>query len=368
MQSYISSFDELKRYLSIRYVEQATSANGLPACSATVSKKLDPATLLSPEESSGIRGFPLRIPYYYADLIDWKNPHDPLRLMAMPREIEKNVAAYELADPIGDQDREVVPGLIHRYPDRCLLLLTSHCKIHCRFCFRREVVGKVRPVQFAAIREYLTMHKEIHEVIFSGGDPGTFPPAFLDNIRRQLSDIRHIQCWRFHTRIPVADPSCITDEWLAVLDRFRGKKVVVIHTNHPAELTSQVRCLVNKMLQKNILVVSQTVLLKNVNDDVPTLKIFFRQLVDFGIKPYYLHHLDQARGTSHFRISIAEGKNIFKALRGSLSSICMPEYVLDLPRGMGKIPVMWLEKITNTQYRAQTFEGITVTYTDQAIP
>jgi lysine 2,3-aminomutase len=355
MNRWISSLAELQEYLLRRYSHAAAEP--------TATEQLV-QTLLSKDESDGLRGFPLRIPYYYADLIDWHNPVDPLRLIAVPRNEEENIQSYELTDPIGDHDREAVPGLIHRYPDRCLLLLTSHCKIHCRFCFRREVVGKARPVNFAEIKKYLVAHPEVKEVIFSGGDPGTFPPAFLDNIRRQLSGIPHIERWRFHTRVPAVDPESLTEEWLDIAAQFVGKVIIVIHIDHPYEVTTAVKDLVNKMLARKILVLSQSVLLKNINASVETLKIFFTQLVSAGVKPYYLHHLDRARGTSHFRVSILEGKNIFKSLRGTLSSVCMPEYVLDLPGGFGKVPVLWLESIGNSQYKAVTFEGKEVIYTD----
>ncbi len=370
MQTYISSLEELKSYLNTRYGVENQSPTTYISSAAHLTKQNTlpfPESLLTEDETGGVVGFPLRIPYYYADLIDWKNPRDPLRLIAMPQKAEENIQPYELTDPIGDHEKEAVPGLIHRYPDRCLLLLTSHCKIHCRFCFRREVVGKVRPVNFAAIKEYLLAHPEIREVIFSGGDPGTFPAAFLDNIRRQLSGVMHIERWRFHTRVPAVDPQSITAQWLSVVEKFIGKKIIVIHTDHPNELTKEVASLVAQLLQKNILVLSQSVLLKGVNADVETLKNFFTQLVAVGIKPYYLHHLDQAHGTSHFRISIVEGKNIFTSLRGNLSSVCMPEYVLDLPGGYGKVPIMWLEQISPQQYKARTFEGKEVLYTDQGV-
>lgn len=344
MQKLISNFEELQDYLSSRY---HTGKN-----------------LISDSETEGIREFPLRIPRQYADLIDWENVSDPLRLMVVPRKVEENIQPHELADPIGDTAHEEVAGLIHRYPDRCLLLLTSHCRVHCRFCFRREVVGKVRPINFEAIKNYLKSHTEIKEVIFSGGDPGTFPPAFLDNIRRQLSSISHIERWRFHTRVPAVDPEYITDEWLSVAEKFEGKKIVVIHINHPRELSPAVQQLITKMFERNFLVLSQSVLLKGVNADSETLKELFSQLVQVGVKPYYLHHLDLAKGTSHFRLSIAEGKNIFTQLRGNLSSVCMPEYVLDLPGGFGKVPVMWLEKIDESHYKAKTFEGKEVVYQD----
>jgi lysine 2,3-aminomutase len=346
MQTAITSLPELQEYLAIRYPQHSN--------------------LLTDSETNGSRGFPIRIPQHYADLIDWQNPQDPLRIMVLPTIAEENIDINELSDPIGDEAHEAVPGLIHRYPDRCLLLLTSHCRVHCRFCFRREVVGKVRPVNFAGIRDYLAAHPEIHEVIFSGGDPGTFPPAFLDNIRRQLAGLSHITRWRFHTRVPAVDPEYITDEWLYVAEQFVGKKIVVIHINHPRELSEKVQKLVTALLNRNFLVLSQSVLLKTVNADVETLTQLFTKLVAAGVKPYYLHHLDLAKGTSHFRTSIEVGIQLFRQLRGNLSSVCMPEYVLDLPGGFGKVPVLWLEKMGEREYKAKTFEGKEVVYQDQA--
>lgn len=345
MQQVISNFTELKAYLQGRYGS---------------------ADFLIADEIEGVVGFPLRIPVQYADLINWHDKQDPLRMMVMPTQAENHIEPYELADPIGDGEKEVVPGLIHRYPDRCLLLLTSHCRVHCRFCFRREVVGKVRPVNFTAIKKYLKSHPEIHEVIFSGGDPGTFPAAFLDNVRRQLSGIKHINRWRFHSRVPAVEPRAITDEWLAAVSQFTGKKILVMHVNHPRELSDAVKTLLQKMLDQNILLLSQSVLLKGVNADFATLAELFSQLVTVGVKPYYLHHLDRARGTSQFRVSIEDGKRIFTSLRGTLSSICMPEYVVDLPGGFGKVPVMWLEHLADKLYKARTFEGKEVEYRDFA--
>lgn len=347
MKNWISSIDQLKEYL-----EQ---------------KQIDPALCHLPTQNFLETFFPMRIPVHYAALIDWQNPEDELRKMVLPIAEEEDIQSYELADPIGDHEKEAVPGLIHRYPDRCLLLLTSHCRVHCRFCFRREVVGKVRPVNFEKIKEYLLAHPEIKEVIFSGGDPGTFPPAFLDNIRRQLSDVKHITRWRFHTRVPAVDPQAISDEWLEAVCKLPGKKVIVIHTNHARELCEHVAELVQKMLDRQILVLSQSVLLKGVNADHGSLKTLFETLVKIGVKPYYLHHLDLAEGTSHFRVSVEEGKKIFRSLRGTLSSVCMPEYVVDLPGGFGKVPIMWLERVDKKTYKALTFEGKEVLYTDYGV-
>lgn len=308
--------------------------------------------------------FPLRLPTAYAELINWRDPQDPLRQLVIPNPQEDHISEYELNDPIGDTTREAVPGLIHRYPDRCLLLLTTHCLVHCRFCFRREVVGKVRPVAFTQIGDYLRQHTEIHEIIFSGGDPGSFPAGFLQTLGRELGNIPHIHRWRVHTRLPIVDPESITTEWLDALCALPGQKTIALHIDHPRELTSQVRALIQELLSRKILVLSQTVLLKGVNTQAALLKELFENLVSTGVKPYYLHHLDKAKGTSHFRISIKEGMDLYRQLRGHLSSICLPEYVLDLPGGNGKIPIMWLTELSPGRYQTTTFEKKVVVYED----
>jgi len=318
--------------------------------------------------------FPLRIPEHYARLIDWRDLSDPLKLIVIPQPEEQQVTEYELADPIGDAAHEAVPGLIHRYPDRVLLLLTTYCHIHCRFCFRREVVGRVRPIDFVKIREYLSEHPEVSEVIFSGGDPFTYPVGFLRSLQEQLSGLEHVKIWRFHTRIPATDPEAINNKWLDVMERFPGQKVVVLHVDHPREVSAETVSLIQKLQVRGCVLLSQTVLLKGVNNSRETLIELFRTLMQHGVKPYYLHHLDQARGTSHYRLSIEKGLALFQSLRGHLSGICLPEYVLDLPGGYGKIPVSWLERGANREndtdnhrnYFAHTFEGKTVKYVDHA--
>lgn len=310
--------------------------------------------------------FPIRLSTHYARLINWKNEADPLRKMVIPQVEESNVYDYELSDPIGDHTFEAVPGLVHRYPDRCLLLLTTHCLVHCRYCFRREVVGEVRPVDFKQIVKYLKQHTEIKEIIFSGGDPGTFPPGFMKTLFRYFDQIDHITTYRFHSRVPIADPVSMTDEWIGVLGQTPKKVVMVIHANHAQEISAETARLCQRLLQQGIMLLSQSVLLKKINNSQQTLTDLFRKLVEVGIKPYYLHHPDLVKGTHHFRVSIAEGKQLFTSLRGSLSSVCMPEYVLDLPSGKGKVPVMWLTQIAPNIYQARTFTGNVVEYTDYA--
>lgn len=311
--------------------------------------------------------FPLRVSTYYAQLIDWKDPTDPLKLICLPDSRESTISAYELADPIGDEVKEAVPGLIHRYPDRVLLLLTMHCRMHCRFCFRREVVGQVRQVAIPAIASYLHKHSEVREVIFSGGDPFTIPAAFLRSIQEKIAGAKNIKTWRFHTRIPAIDPDAITPELFAFLSELvllKKRVVVVVHVDHVREVTAEFAQVVSRLQQMGVAVLSQTVLLKGVNASVADLTKLFRSLWESGVKPYYLHHLDTAKGTSHFRISIAQGKKIYQQLRGNLSTLCVPEYVLDLPGGFGKTPINTLTQIDDATYQAVTFENKIIKYTD----
>ena len=311
--------------------------------------------------------FSLRLPKFYADLINWKDPNDPLRRMVIPDPRELEARTYELIDPIGDHTHEPVKGLIHRYPDRCLLLLTTHCTIHCRFCFRRDVIGTPLPIDVVGIELYLSSHPEIHEIIFTGGDPATIPVAFLENILSRLKKIDSIDTIRFHTRSMVVDPSVVTDEWLAMLNDLSDKRIVIaFHINHRREVTTELKSLCQKLSALRVTLLSQSVLLKGVNDNEAQLVALFKAIFAIGIKPYYLHHLDKARGTHHFRISIEQGRKLFEKLRGRISSYLMPEYVLDLPGGDGKVPVMWLSSLGGGNYEVLNFEGNKIIYHDEA--
>jgi len=279
---------------------------------------------------------------------------------------EDSVQDYELADPIGDEAHEVAPGLIHRYPDRALLLVTNQCYIRCRFCFRKERLRKKNNFDLPQTATYLQQHPQIQEIIFSGGDPLTLTLQEWETIYTALIKIKHVKIWRIHTRIPIVNPGAVSQSYLSFLKKISQNKklVIVLHVNHPRELTPVNQKLINQLLELKIMLLSQGVLLKGVNDDPQVLTTLFRQLVLSGIKPYYLHHLDKAPGTHQFRVSVEEGKKIYQSLRGNLSGICIPEYVLDLPGGYGKVPVMWLEKISHKKYKATNFRGEKIVYID----
>nr|WP_164876132.1 lysine-2,3-aminomutase-like protein [Falsirhodobacter deserti] len=258
----------------------------------------------------------------------------------VPTAAELTIRPEELHDPIGDATFSPTPGLTHRYPDRVILHATQTCEVYCRFCFRREAVGEdgsLSAAELDGIIAYLAAHPHIHEVILTGGDPMVLSARRLAHLIDRLTAIPHIDVIRFHTRVPAVAPHRIDDRLLQAL---RGRTVfVVVHTNHPAELTPDACAALARLSDAGVPLLSQTVLLRGVNDDAGTLARLFRGLLRNRVKPYYLHHCDLARGTSHFRTTIAEGQAIMSALRGNLSGIGMPSYVLDIPGGHGKVPL-----------------------------
>jgi lysine 2,3-aminomutase len=279
-----------------------------------------------------------------AELIDPDDADDPIARQFIPDPAELEQAPEELADPIGDEAHAPVPGIVHRYPDRVLLKLTHVCAVYCRFCFRREMVGpgKAKALSREALDAalaYIAARPEIWEVILTGGDPLVLAPRRLADVMRRLSAIDHVKVIRLHTRVPVADPSAVTDRLIAAL-RAAGKAVyVALHANHPRELTPAVRAACARLVDAGVPLLGQSVLLKGVNDDPETLGALMRAMVETRIKPYYLHHPDLAPGTSHFRTTIAEGQALMRAIRGRYSGLCQPTYVLDIPGGHGKVPI-----------------------------
>jgi lysine 2,3-aminomutase len=278
-----------------------------------------------------------------ARLIDPADPNDPIARQFVPDVRELNHRPEELTDPIGDHRFSPVPGVVHRYPDRALLKLTHVCPVYCRFCFRRETVGPNGPPALSgpaldAALSYIAGRSAIREVILTGGDPFMLSPRRIADVSRRLGAVSHVKVLRWHTRVPVAEPARITAALVAAL-RCAGKAVyVAVHANHPRELTEAARTACARIVDAGIPMVSQTVLLRGVNNDVETLCALMRALVEMRIKPYYLHHPDLAPGTSHFRITLAEGRELMRALRGRLSGLAQPTYVVDIPGGYGKVP------------------------------
>lgn len=277
------------------------------------------------------------------DQIDPRLNDDPIAAQFLPDARELLETPDELDDPIGDSSHSPVTGIVHRYPDRALLMPVKVCPVYCRFCFRRETVGDVEHAllsdeELDAALTYLREHKEIWEVILSGGDPLILSPRRLGKILRALRRIDHVRVLRIHTRVPLVAPERISQELTALL-REASPLFVILHSNHPNEFTDEGRDACARLVDAGIPMLSQSVLLRGVNDDVNTLDRLLRQFAENRIKPYYLHHADKAPGTSHFRTTVKEGREIVGALRGRLSGICQPTYVLDIPGGHGKSPI-----------------------------
>jgi lysine 2,3-aminomutase len=275
-------------------------------------------------------------------LIDVCDPADPIARQFLPDIAELTVMPEELADPIADEAHTPVKGIIHRHTDRVLLKAVACCPVYCRFCFRREMVGPgkaeaLTAAELAAALAYIRAHLEIWEVILTGGDPFILHPRRMAQITGALAQIPHVKVVRWHTRVPVVMPERVTDELVSALIAPGITSWVAIHANHPRELTPDARAAAAKLRKEGVSLVSQTVLLKGVNNDLETLAALMRGFVEAGIKPYYLHHPDLARGTSHFRIGIEEGLKLVRDLRARLSGLAQPAYVLDLPGGYGKV-------------------------------
>jgi lysine 2,3-aminomutase len=301
------------------------------------------ADLVAPLERAVSR-WPLAVTPAIADLIDRSDAADPIARQFIPSPDELAILADEMADPIGDARFSPVPGVVHRYPDRVLLTPTHACAVYCRFCFRREVVGPgngvtLSPDALDAALAYVAAHAEIWEVILTGGDPLTLSPRRLGGIVGRLAAIAHVKVLRLHTRLPVAAPERVTSALVRAMKSPRQATYVALHANHPRELTPAVRAACQRIIAAGMPMLGQTVLLGGVNDDAETLGALMRAFVETGIKPYYLHHPDLAPGTSRFRVSLAKGQALMRALRGRISGLCQPTYVLDIPGGYGKVPV-----------------------------
>jgi lysine 2,3-aminomutase len=279
-----------------------------------------------------------------AELIDQSDPADPIARQFIPQAAELETTPVERTDPIGDLAHSPVEGVVHRYPDRVLLKAVHVCPVYCRFCFRREMVGPqglgtLSPEAMDRAFAYIADHPQIWEVILTGGDPLVLSPRRLGEIMDRLAAIPHVKIVRFHSRVPVVDPGHVNAALIKAV-KSSGKTVyVALHANHARELSPEARAACSRLVDSGIAMVSQSVLLRGVNDDPETLADLMRAFVEARVKPYYLHHPDLAPGTSHFRVSIEKGQAIVTALRGRISGLCQPTYVLDIPGGYGKAPL-----------------------------
>ncbi len=302
------------------------------------------AGLAAPEQRAALAAvagrYAIAIPPALAALIE--RPDDPMARQFVPDPAELVTAAHEHPDPIGDSALSPIKGIVYRYADRVLLKPLLVCPVYCRFCFRREQVGPdgglLTDAELEAAFGWIAARPAIREVILSGGDPLMLSPRRLGRILAALATIPHVEIIRIHSRVPVADPARISPALVAALATDRAL-FVVLHANHAREFTDPAQAAIRRIQLASVPVLGQSVLLRGVNDSADALEALFRAMLRARIKPYYLHQLDPAPGTARFHVPIAEGRALLAALRGRLTGLAWPTYVLDIPGGFGKVPI-----------------------------
>jgi lysine 2,3-aminomutase len=301
---------------------------------------------LTPEEIAGAKlanhKLALAITPYFFNLIDPADENCPIRRQVIPRVEETHTASWEMSDPCGEDSHSPVPGLVHRYPDRVLFLVTDRCATYCRYCTRSRLVSNATGYdfhpQFDKQIAYIRDHPEIRDVLLSGGDPLLFSDDKLEHLLTQLRAIPHVEFLRIGTRIPIFLPQRITPELCAMLKKFHPL-FMSVHSNHPRELTTEVRDALGRLADAGIPLGNQSVLLKHVNDDAEVMKAHVQKLLMCRVKPYYIYQCDLISGSAHLRTSVQKGLEIMEKLRGHTTGYAVPTYVIDAPGGGGKVPV-----------------------------
>lgn len=330
---------------------------------------------LTPEEYAGTRlanhKLALAITPYFFNLIDASNENCPIRRQVIPRLEETQTAPWEMADPCGEDSHSPVPGLVHRYPDRVLFLVTDRCAAYCRYCTRSRLVSNATGYgfhpEFDRQVQYIRDHPEVRDVLLSGGDPLLFNDEKLEHLLSQLRAIPHVEFLRLGTRIPIFLPQRVTPELCAMLKQFHPL-FVSIHSNHPRELTTEVRDALGRLADAGIPLGNQSVLLRHVNDDVTVMKALVQKLLLCRVKPYYIYQCDLIAGSAHLRASVRKGIEIMEALRGHTTGYAVPQYVIDAPGGGGKVPVNPEYVLSRNADRVviRNFEGKVFEYVEAA--
>jgi lysine 2,3-aminomutase len=301
---------------------------------------------LTPEEYAGTllanTKLALAITPYFFNLIDPADENCPIRRQVIPRIEETETAAWEMSDPCGEDSHSPVPGLVHRYPDRVLFLVTDRCAAYCRYCTRSRLVSNATGYdfhpQFDQQLDYIRRTPQIRDVLLSGGDPLLLSDAKLEHLLQRLRDIPHVEFIRIGSRIPIFLPQRITPEFCAMLKRFHPL-FLSIHSNHPRELTTEVRDALGRLADAGVPLGNQSVLLRHVNDDPEIMKAHVQKLLMCRVRPYYIYQCDLIAGSAHLRASVRKGLAIMEQLRGHTTGYAVPQYVIDAPGGGGKVPV-----------------------------
>ena len=331
---------------------------------------------LSEDERNGVilsgTKLAMSITPHFFNLIDRDDPDCPIRRQVIPRVEETITSPYELSDPCGEDSNMPVPGLVHRYPDRVLFLVTDRCASYCRYCTRSRVVSgagdQALETNYEAAFQYLEEHTEIRDVLLSGGDPLLFSDSKLEQILSRLRGIKHIEFLRIGSRIPVFLPQRITPELCRMLQKYHPL-FVSVHVNHPRELTSEVKEGLECLANHGIPLGNQSVLLRGVNDNVETMKALTHKLLMCRVRPYYLYQLDLIQGSSHLQVPVAKGLEIIEGLRGHTTGYSIPQYVIDAPGGGGKVPINpdYIIQRNSERVVIRNFEGKTFEYPEPAV-
>ena len=328
--------------------------------------QLDQHLDLTPEERKGClladNKLALAITPFFFNLIDRNNPDCPIRKQVVPRAEEMSISAEERLDPVGEEENSPTPGIVHRYPDRVLFLVTDRCAAYCRYCTRSRMVSNAQDYNFHPAFEqglqYLAEHKEVRDVLISGGDPLLLTDQKLDYLLTRLREIPHLEFIRIGSRIPIFLPQRIT-EGLQNVFRKHGPIWMSLHANHPRECTLELREACEKLSFAGVPLGNQSVLLRGVNDDAQTMRSLVHRLLMMRVRPYYLYQCDLITGSAHLRADPRKGLEIIRELRGHTSGYAVPQFVIDAPGGGGKVPINpeYVERISDTQITIRNFQG-----------
>jgi len=315
----------------------------------------------------------LAITPYFFNLIDRHNPACPVRLQVIPREGESIISAGETPDSLGEDEHSPVLGLVHRYPDRVLFLVTDRCASYCRYCTRSRLVSNAQDYNFHPEHEqalrYIESHHEVRDVLLSGGDPLLLADKKLEHLLSRLRAIKHVEVIRIGTRIPVFLPQRITPEFCDILKKY-GPVWMNIHVNHPKECTAELRAACERLSLAGVPLGNQSVLLRGVNDDPAVMKTLVHRLLQMRVRPYYLYQMDLITGGAHFKVDARRGLEIIRALRGHTTGFAVPQYVIDAPGGGGKVPLNpdYVEKITDDEIVFRNYENRVYRYPLKSAP
>lgn len=339
--------------------------------------QLEQYMTLTPEERAGCyfadKKLSLAITPYFFNLIDRDDPNCPIRKQVIPRAGEMQLSAEEMLDSLGEDEHSPVPGLVHRYPDRVLFLVTDRCASYCRYCTRSRLVSNAQDYNFHPEFEqglrYIEAHPEVRDVLLSGGDPLLLSDKKLEHLLSRLRAIKHVEFIRIGSRIPVFLPQRITPALCELLKRY-GPIWMSIHVNHPKEATAELRDACERLAFAGVPLGNQSVLLRGVNDDPEVMKALVHRLLRMRVRPYYLYQMDLITGGAHFKADVRKGIEIIEALRGHTTGYAVPQYVIDAPGGGGKVPINpeYLEKITDDEVVFRNYEGKVFSYPLKSTP